>query len=508
MEDRNDQMEIRLAKLNKLREQGPEPYPYTYNVTHATGVFLSSFNDLVASGTKVALAGRLVAKRVMGKASFCHIEDREGRVQVFVQGEALTEGQYPLFKEADLGDWVGFEGTAFTTKTGESSLKASSFTLLAKCLRPLPSLKEAEGTTFSAFADTESRYRHRYIDLIVNRHSREVFIKRTRIVGAIRKFLDERHFLEVETPTLQPIYGGASARPFVTHHNTLGTDLFLRISDELYLKRLIVGGLERVYEIAHNYRNEGIDRNHNPEFTSMEFYIAYMDYLAGMDLVEELYRGLAQAASGTLQLTWGDKIIDFEKPFRRATMQSLIQEAAGIDILKASDKELLAACQRLGADVAPPLNYGRLVDALFSAAVEPNLIQPTFVIDYPKLISPLAKRHRSGGDLLVERFELYIAGMEFGNAFSELNDPVDQRSRLEHQAQLKAEGDDEASPVDDDFIMALEYGMPPTFGFGMGVDRFVMLATNSPNIRDVILFPTLKPVEKSVPPKAKENQGE
>jgi len=489
-EDLNDQMKIRREKLSRLEELGTEVYPYHFDRSHSITDFLADFDVFLEKETVISLAGRIVSKR----GSFVHLMDRDNKCQLYVPKKALEGNEADVFAIADLGDWIGVSGTAFLTKTGEPTLRVKKYKHLCKSLRPLPSMKEVDGKSFSAFSDVEARYRHRYLDLIVSPEVRETFKKRSVIVRSIRHYLDDKGFLEVETPALQPLYGGANARPFVTHHNSLDFDLFLRISDELYLKRLIVGGMERVYEIGHNFRNEGMDRNHNPEFTALEFYTAYMDYYQGMDMVEEFIKHLvSEGNKGDLKITWEDNKIDFSKPFTRARISDLLRDEVGVDILTASNEELWACCKKNNVDIDPKSNYGQLVDELFSELIEPKLIQPTFVMDHPKAVSPLAKRHRDDGELLVERFELFIAGMEFGNAFSELNDPIDQRQRMEAQAKLKEGGDDEANVVDEDFLMALEYGMPPTFGFGLGVDRFVMLMTNSSSIKDVILFPTLRP---------------
>jgi lysyl-tRNA synthetase class 2 len=503
----------RTQKLARLRERGVEPYAYSYDPTHSAAAALVLFSeweagkgDAEAEGPQetLRLAGRVVSRRVMGKAAFAHLADRTGRIQLYLRLNDLGEDAYRLLLDLiDLGDWVGAEGTLFRTKTGEISLRVRSYRLLAKSLRPLPLGKEevdpetGERRVYSGFSDVQARYRQRYADLAVNPEVREVFVARARIVSACRRFLDERGFVEVETPVLQPLYGGALARPFVTHHNTLDMALYLRVADELYLKRLIVGGMERVYEIGKDFRNEGIDRFHNPEFTMLEFYAAYLDYRAVMELTEELLVYVVGQVLGTTRVSFAGHEIDFAPPFRRVTMYDALRELGGVDVPVLSDDELRAKVLSLGAaaDEAKTMGRGKLVDELFGELVEPKLIQPTFLTDYPREMSPLAKPHR-GDPTLTERFELIVAGKELVNAFSELNDPLDQRERFEAQARLKAAGDEEAQPIDDDYVRALEHGMPPTGGVGMGIDRLAMILTGQPSIRDVILFPTLRPEER------------
>ena len=482
-------IDFRLEKLDKLRESGINPYPYSYSTSHKSEEILK--NEKQLEGETVTIAGRLMSLRKMGKASFCHIQDEAGRIQIYVRRDDIGVDAYQNFKLLDIGDFIGVEGYVFKTKMGETSIHANVVTILSKSIRPIPIVKEKEGEEFDSFADKELRYRNRHLDLIVNHDVKETFIKRAKIISAIRQFLDNDGFIEVETPVLQPLYGGANARPFSTYHNSLDQELYLRIADELYLKRLIIGGIDKVYELAKNFRNEGIDRNHNPEYTSLEFYQAYVDYEYMMDFVEKLIRSAADSI-GDQKVVWGDMKIDLSAAFTRKPIFELLSEAIGVDASKLSENELVKTCDKFKIDTPPKLNYGQLLDLLMSKLVEPNLIQPTFVIDYPKAISPLAKKHRSGNPELVERFELFIGGMEFANAFSELNDPVDQRERFENQDKLGKEGDEEAHPVDENFLQAVESGMPPTGGVGIGIDRLVMLLTNNRWIKDVILFPTLR----------------
>ncbi|HET7460162.1 MAG TPA: lysine--tRNA ligase [Longimicrobium sp.] len=501
----------RVAKLERLRERGVEPFAYRYEPTHGAAGAVSLFQawdegkgDSTAEGPEevVRVAGRIVSKRGMGKSTFAHLADRTGKIQLFFRVNDLADS-YDLLSLLDLGDWVGAEGTVFRTRTGEVSLRVRSFQLLAKSLRPLPLGKEetdaetGERVVHSGFSDVQQRYRQRYADLAVNPEVRAVFVLRARIVTALRRFLDERGFVEVETPILQPLYGGAAARPFVTHHNTLDTDLFLRIADELYLKRLIVGGMERVYEIGKDFRNEGIDRFHNPEFTMLEFYAAYLDYEAVMELTEEMLGYVHREVLGGRTVTFMGNEISFAPPFRRLTMYQALREIGGVEVEALTDEEMREKVVSLGVDRAEAARFGRgkLIDELFGELVEPTLIQPTFITDYPREMSPLAKPKR-GNPELTERFELIVAGKELCNAYSELNDPIDQRGRFEAQRKLREAGDDEAQQLDEDFLRALEYGMPPTGGFGMGIDRLSMILTGQPTIRDVLLFPTLRPEER------------
>jgi lysyl-tRNA synthetase class 2 len=488
----------RIAKLQALQQRGVEPYAYSFAVTHSAERALASLPEGAEEGETVRVAGRLVSMRDMGKSTFAHLVDRTGRIQLYFRLNELGEEVYSLLDLMDLGDWVGVEGLVFRTRTGEVTVRVQRLELLSKTVRPLPFGKEevdaetGERRVYSGFSDREMRYRQRYLDLAVTPEVREVFATRARVISSIRRFLDARGFLEVETPILQPLYGGASARPFVTHHNTLDIPMYLRIADELYLKRLIVGGMERVYEIGKDFRNEGMDRFHNPEFTMLEFYAAYLDYQDIMALTEELLVTVAEEVAGTRSVRYGEYTIELSAPFRRLSMYQALREVGGVDAERMSEGELREHVRRLGVEGVEQMGRGKLIDELFGALVEPKLVQPTFITDYPREMSPLAKPKR-GDPELTERFELIIAGKEVVNAYSELNDPFDQRERLEAQAELRAGGDEEAQPVDEDFIRALEYGMPPTGGFGMGIDRLVMLLTNQPSIRDVVLFPTMRP---------------
>jgi lysyl-tRNA synthetase, class II len=491
----------RLQKIEALRERGIPPYAYGFERTHGAAEAIAAFEEAgEEEGTEVRVAGRIVSWRKMGKTTFAHIADASGRIQLFLRRDDLGDEAYGDLKLLDLGDWVGAAGTLFRTRTGEVSVRASTVELLAKTVRPLPYGKEevdadtGERRVHSGFADREQRYRQRYLDLAVNPETAEVVRQRAAIIRALRDFLDARGFVEVETPVLQPVYGGASARPFVTHHNALDMPLFLRIADELYLKRLIVGGLERVYEIAKNFRNEGLSRFHNPEFTMLEFYAAFLDYEDVMLLAEEMVAEVATRATGGAPVRFADHEIDFSRPFRRITMLDALREMGDIDVAELGEQALRERVVELGMDPAEAARLGRgaLIDELFGELVEPKLIQPTFITDYPREMSPLAKPKR-GDETLTERFELIVAGKEIANAYSELNDPFDQRERLEAQAALRAAGDEEAQPVDEDYLRALEYGMPPTGGLGLGIDRLVMILTGQPSIRDVILFPTMRP---------------
>jgi lysyl-tRNA synthetase, class II len=487
MPETNDQREQRIVKLAHLREQGLDPYPARVHYTHTTAAVLAAFN-VAPEGNEITVrvAGRLVSVRVMGKSTFAHIADGTGRLQVYLRQDLVGEKAYDVFrKDIDLADFIGVEGRLFRTRTGEITVEVRSLELLSKALRPLPE-------KWHGLKDTELRFRQRYLDLLANEDVRQVFLARTRIVSALRRWLDDRGFLEVETPVLQPIYGGTNARPFTTYHNALDRTLYLRIADELYLKRLIVGGFDRVYEIGHNFRNEGISTTHNPEFTAIELYQAYADYNDMMCLVEELYAAIAREVVGSAVITCQGQQVDLTPPWRRVTMRDAILENSGIDIEACADHESLwASVTGRGIKVGKQLNWGKLVAELFDECVEPVLFQPTFILDYPIDISPLAKK-KPGASHLVERFEYFIAGMECGNAFTELNDPLDQRERFAAQGRDAAAGDEEAQPLDEEFLLALEHGMPPTGGLGFGVDRLVMLLTNQASIREVILFPQLR----------------
>jgi lysyl-tRNA synthetase class 2 len=499
---RSEQEDRRLEELEELERRGVDAYPYSWPVTHHADDVLTSFDDTLHQpeegrprGTlSVSMAGRIMAKRVMGKASFFHVQDATGRMQAYVRRDDLPEGYYnDVFKRLlDIGDIVGIEGYAFRTKTGEISVHVERMALLAKALRPLPIEKETDGHVYNVVSDKEFRYRQRYVDLVLHENVRRVFVQRATLVSAMRRFLDERGYIEVETPILQPLYGGASARPFTTHHNALDTTLYLRIADELYLKRLIVGGFEGVYEISKDFRNEGLSRYHNPEFTMMELYVAYKDYLWMMDLVEELVEYLVLQLHGSTVVTTGGRAISFARPWKRVAMFDAIREATGLELQGLDRNAVADAANGLGLVVDSSMGTGKIIDEVFGEFVEPDLIQPTFVMDYPVELSPLAKKHRTKPGL-VERFEAICNGKELCNAFSELNDPRDQRARLEDQTRLRAGGDDEAMPIDEDYIRAMEYGMPPTAGLGLGIDRLTMILTDQSSIRDVILFPLLRP---------------
>ncbi len=476
---------IKREKLARLKEQGRDPFiEVSFDQTHHSKEIIDGFEAL--ENERVAIAGRLMAKRVMGKASFAHVLDADGLIQFYAKKDELGEEAYEGFKQLDIGDIVGVEGKVFKTRTGEVSVHAQSFKLLAKSLQTLPE-------KFHGLKDPDLRYRQRYVDLIVNREVRETFVKRTRIISYIRSFLDERGYLEVETPVLSTIPGGANARPFVTHHNTLDLDMYLRIATELHLKRLIVGGFERVYEIGRLFRNEGMSIKHNPEFTTIELYEAYTDYKGMMDIAEALIRGAANSALGTDKLSYQGTDIDLGASFTRLTMNDAVIKYAGVDFLDCkTDDEALALAKSIGLEPKKGSKLGDILNLAFEEKVEEHLIQPTFILDYPIEVSPLTKR-KPGDARLTERFELFIYGREIANAYSELNDPIDQRERFMAQMAKRDAGDDEAQLLDDDFVLALEYGMPPTGGMGIGIDRLVMLLTDSASIRDVLLFPTMKP---------------
>jgi lysyl-tRNA synthetase class 2 len=494
VEDYNQLIFQRKEKLKKLEEMGINPFPYTFDRTHSSAEIKGRFSKL--ENKTVRVSGRIMSNRLMGKAGFFHIADMEGRIQIYIKKDEVGENMFDLYKILDIGDIVGVEGKVFKTRTEEITVVANKLELLSKSLRPLPIVKEKveddKKVVFDPFSDKEMRYRQRYVDLIVNPEIRDVFLKRSRIITSLRAYLISRGYLEVETPILQPMYGGASARPFTTHHNTLDMTLYLRIANELYLKRLIIGGFEGVYEFAKDFRNEGMDRFHNPEFTQMELYVAFQDYHWMMQLTEEMIHNVAMEVIGSAVIKFQGNEIDLSPPWRRLPLYEGIKEYAKVDIADADEKELRKAAAALKIDVEDGWGKGKIVDEIFSELVEPELIQPTFIIDYPLEMSPLAKKHRDN-PMLVERFEPIIAGKEIGNAFSELNDPLDQRKRFEAQMNLRAAGDDEAQVLDEDFLRALEYGMPPTAGLGIGIDRLVMLLTDQPSIRDVIFFPQMRP---------------
>lgn len=491
-------IEQRLKKLERIRDMGVDPYPYRFERSHTMDALREDFDRLAEEGDEVSVCGRLVVTRGHGKAAFADLTDGSGRFQIYVKLDVVGERLFDLWRLLDIGDFVGVRGPLFLTRTGEMTVEVRQLDLLSKAIRPLPvpkeEMRDGERVVHDAFADVELRYRRRYVDLALNPDVQDIFRKRTAIVSAIRRFLDEKAFLEVETPALQPLYGGAAARPFVTHHNALDMPLFLRISDELYLKRLIVGGFDRVYEICKDFRNEGIDRTHNPEFTLLELYQAYADYGDMMAIAEELVSSVAKEVTGSFTITYQGQEVDLTPPWRRLSMQEGIAQSAHIDISQASEDDLRAVCDRYEVDLEPGATRGKMIDEIFDAAVAPTLIQPTFVTDYPIDMSPLAKRHRDT-EGLTERFEPFVCGAEIGNAFSELNDPIDQRDRFEQQAALREGGDSEAHVMDEDYVRAMEYGMPPTGGLGIGIDRLVMLLTDSASIRDVILFPQMRPEE-------------
>lgn len=497
----NDQEIQRRKEVEELRKLGIEPYPAAqYEVTAYAAEILASFTDEQAEEYKqVSLAGRLIVKRVMGKASFGVLQDTTGTIQVYFNRDAICLGEdkahyNTVFKKlTSLGDIIGVKGDVFTTKTGETTLAVSEFTILTKTLRPIAFRKtEEDGTLHDTFTDTEARYRMRYLDLIVHPEIRETFRKRTALVKSMRDFLDAKGYLEVETPILQPLYGGAAARPFKTHHNTLDMTLYLRIANELYLKRLIVGGFDGVYEFSKDFRNEGMSRFHNPEFTQVELYVAYKDYEWMMNLVEEMLEKVAIDVTGSTLVEVGEHKINFQRPWKRYTMFGAIEEYTGIDISEMDENGLREAAQQLGIEVDDSMGKGKLIDEIFGETVEGKLIQPTFITDYPVELSPLAKKHRSK-EGIVERFEAVVNGKEILNSFSELNDPIDQRERFEEQMNLGKRGDDEAMVLDEDFLRALEFGMPPTAGLGIGIDRLSMIMTNSQSIQDVLFFPQMKP---------------
>jgi lysyl-tRNA synthetase class 2 len=492
-QDINVLIKRRYEELDQLKSRGVEPFAYSYDVNSNSEDIKKNYKE--DERRIVKIAGRLMALRRMGKASFAHIQDHLGRIQIYLRKDDIGD-IYDAFKLMDIGDIIGIEGFTFKTKTGEISVHANSLALLAKTIRPLPIAKETVDEAgnkiiHDQFVDKELRYRQRYVDLIVNPEIKDVFIKRCRIISELRKFLDSFGFIEVETPVLQPLYGGAAARPFTTYHNTLDTTLYLRIADELYLKRLIVGGFNGVYEISKDFRNEGMDKAHNPEFTMMELYVPYKDYEWMMSYVENMIQKICLSVFGTLDFEFEGHLINFNPPWKRISMIEIIEEKTGLNVLSAESNQLKEAAKKLSIDVKNLEAKGKLIDEIFSVAVQPELIQPSFIIDYPLELSPLAKKHRSKPGV-VERFEGYVAGREICNAFSELNDPIDQRTRFEAQAKMIDEGDEEAHQIDEDFIRALEYGMPPAAGLGIGIDRLVMLLTNQSSIRDVIFFPQMK----------------
>jgi lysyl-tRNA synthetase, class II len=494
-----EQEVIRRQSLAELEKMGINPYPADlYPVNNTTANIHASFDKTPNAFKEVILAGRIMSRRIMGNASFAEIQDASGRIQVYFRRDDLCPGEDKtlyniVFKKLlDAGDIIGVKGFVFRTQVGELSIHVQEFTILTKSLRPLPTVKEKDGVTYDAFSDPELRYRQRYVDLIVNAHVRETFVKRSQLVNSIRQYLNGNGYLEVETPILQPLYGGAAARPFKTHHNTLDMTLYLRIANELYLKRLIVGGFEGVYEFAKDFRNEGMSRFHNPEFTQVELYVAYKDYYWMMELVEEMVEKVALDLHGTTELKVGEHTINFKRPWKRYTMYEAIAHFTGVDITEMDEPTMRQAAKGMGIEIDETLGRGKIIDEIFGAKCEGNLIQPTFIIDYPVEMSPLAKKHRSKPGL-VERFEAICNGKEICNAFSELNDPIDQRARFEEQLELGKRGDEEAMQLDEDFLRAIEYGMPPTAGLGIGIDRLSMIMTNSSSIQDVLFFPQMRP---------------
>lgn len=503
----SEQEIVRRDKLKEFERLGIDPYPAElFEVNCNSRQILSEYNDEQKNFQEVSIAGRLMALRLMGKAAFAGLEDQQGRIQLYISRNDLADGDnFSLFDEVikklvDIGDFIGVKGYVFKTKTGETTIHVKEFKFLGKALRPLPVVKETKDeagniTVHDAFVDPELRYRQRYVDLVVNAGVKETFLKRTKMIQTIRDYLNEHGGLEVDTPVLQNIPGGAAARPFITHHNALDVPFYLRIANELYLKRLIVGGFDFVYEFSRNFRNEGMDRTHNPEFTVLEYYVAYKDYFWMMDFTEKLFEKIAVALHGTTEIKVGDRLISFKAPFKRIGILEAIQAKTGTDVSEMKEDELSELCKKYHLEVNNSMGKGKLIDELFSELCEDDFVQPTFIMDYPVEMSPLTKKHRSKAGL-VERFELMINGKEIANAYSELNDPIDQRARFEEQIKLMERGDDEAMFIDHDFLRALEYGMPPTSGIGIGIDRLAMLMTNHPSIQEVLFFPQMRP-EKS-----------
>ena len=498
----SEQEIVRREKLATLREKGINPYPADlFPLDHTSADIKANFEE----GKKVVIAGRLMSRRIQGKASFAELQDSKGKIQVYFNRDEICTGEdkskyNDIYKKLlDIGDFIGIEGELFKTQVGEMTVMVKDFSLLSKSIRPLPLPKtDKEGNTYDGFTDPEHRYRQRYADLAVNPKVKEIFVKRTKLFSAMRNFFNEAGYFEVETPILQSIPGGAAARPFITHHNALDIPLYLRIANELYLKRLIVGGFDGVYEFSKNFRNEGMDRTHNPEFTAMEIYVSYKDYNWMMDFTEKLLEHCAMAVNGTTEATFGDHKVDFKAPYKRVTMTDAIIEFTGFDITGKSEAELFEAAKGMGIEVDETMGKGKLIDEIFGEKCEGNYIQPTFITDYPKEMSPLCKEHRENPEL-TERFELMVCGKEIANAYSELNDPIDQRERFEEQLRLAEKGDDEATEfIDQDFLRALEYGMPPTSGLGIGMDRLIMFLTNNQSIQEVLFFPQMKPEKKQV----------
>lgn len=499
----SEQEIFRRNSLDELRKLGINPYPaegFEVNVT--TREILDNYKPELNNYQEVSIAGRIMSRRIMGSASFVEIQDEKGRIQIYIKRDDICSGEdstlyNTVFKKLlDIGDFIGVKGFVFITQMGETSIHVKELKVLSKSIRPLPIVKEKDGQIFDAFTDPEMRYRQRYVDLVVNPGVKDVFLKRSRIINTMREFFNSKGYLEVETPILQAIPGGATARPFITHHNALDIPLYLRIANELYLKRLIVGGFDGVYEFAKDFRNEGMDRTHNPEFTVMEIYVAYKDYNWMMNFTEEMLEKVALALHGTTQVPFGDKTIDFKRPFRRITMVDAIKEYTGIDITGMDETQLRDVCKKLGIETNATMGKGKLIDEIFGEKCEGNFIQPTFIIDYPVEMSPLCKKHRTNPDL-TERFELMVNGKELCNAYTELNDPIDQYERFKDQLALSEKGDDEAMFIDHDFVRSLEYGMPPTSGMGIGIDRLTMIMTNQLSIQDVLFFPQMRPEKKA-----------
>ncbi|MDX1685290.1 MAG: lysine--tRNA ligase [Saprospiraceae bacterium] len=504
MEHLTEQERIRRESLEKIRESGIDPYPpEAFEVSHHAADIKSGFSEENSEEfAEVSLAGRLMMRRIMGKASFAELKDSTGKIQLYVARDEICESEdkflyNSLFKKLlDIGDYIGVKGFVFKTKTGETTIHVKELKLLSKSLRPLPIVKtDAEGKTYDEFVDPELRYRRRYVDLTVNDKVKDIFITRSKMISAMRQFFDGKGWLEVETPVLQPIHGGAAARPFVTHHNVLDRKLYLRIANELYLKRLIVGGFEGVYEIGKMFRNEGMDRTHNPEFTSMEIYVAYKDYIWMMEMLEECLEFVCDQTLGTTKVNYGDNVIDFKGPYERLTMYGAIEKYTDVDISNMDEEALRKLCKEIKVPIESSMGRGKIIDEIFGEKVEHHLVQPTYIMDYPIEMTPLAKKHR-GQDGLVERFELFVNGKEIANAYSELNDPIDQKERFQDQLELADRGDEEAMVLDEDFIRALEYGMPPASGLGVGMDRLAMILTGKTSIQEVLFFPQMKPESK------------
>ncbi len=498
----SEQEIIRRNSLDELRKLGINPYPAEeYTVTHFSRDIKDGFESTPEAYREVSLAGRIMGRRIMGSASFAELKDSQGRIQLYLRRDDICPGEdkslyNTVFKKLlDIGDFIGVKGFVFKTQMGEISVHVTSLTVLSKSLKPLPVVKEKDGKVYDAFTDPEQRYRQRYVDLVVNDHVKDIFIKRTQLINTMRELFNARGYLEVETPILQPIPGGAAARPFITHHNALNMPLYLRIANELYLKRLIVGGFDGVYEFSKDFRNEGMDRTHNPEFTVMEIYVAYKDYKWMMNFTEEMVEKVALSLHGTTKLRVGEHTIDFKRPYKRITMLDAIKEHTGFNLAGMNEEQIREVCDQLQIEHDPSMGKGKLIDEIFGEKCEPSYIQPTFIIDYPVEMSPLCKKHRDNPEL-TERFELMVNGKEIANAYSELNDPIDQMERFKEQLNLSEKGDDEAMFIDQDFVRALEYGMPPTSGLGIGIDRLVMLMTNQSSIQEVLLFPQMRPEKK------------